>query len=122
MSDSNTKPDNFVELTEKEWAQSDWFTYSPEKTEFRQFAIDDLDGKSVYHNFRLYWMPCGHGYAITRDYWKGRVRVFRFGCNHKWKELSYQECKERNLYHGGSCYHVDECELCKQVKGRDSSD
>lgn len=119
---SNEKPENFVEINEAEWAKSDWFSYNPDKVEFRQFVIDDLDGKPIYHNFRLYWMPDGHGYAITNEFWKGRVRIFRFGCQHQWEELSYQECRKRDIGHAGKCWHVYECKLCKKIKGVDTSD
>lgn len=43
-------------------------------------------------------------------------------CIHEYSEMTWQECKERGIYHGGNCYHVIECAKCKQVSAYDSSD
>lgn len=117
----NQKPDNLVELTEKEWSQSDWFSLDPDSTEIRQFCIADTNGREVFHTFRLYHMHYGHGYAITNDYWAGRVRVFRFGCEHEWHELWSNECEKRNIPHFGNCWHVQECVKCNHIRSYDSS-
>lgn len=117
----NEKPDNLTEMTERQWAQSDWFSLDPERVENRQFSILDTKGREVFHTFRLYHMHDGHGYAITHDYWAGRVRVFRFGCEHEWHELCHNECEKRNINHFGSCWHVQQCSKCNQIRSYDSS-
>jgi hypothetical protein len=117
----NTLPENMIELTEADWAQSDYFNYDPTNTEHRQLLIADVCGKEVFHNFMLYHMPDGHGYAITNEYWNGRVRVFRFGCDHEWHELCHNECEKRNISHFGNCWHVEECAKCNQIRSYDSS-
>ena len=121
VSEYNQIPDNMVELTEAQWAQSDYFSYDPESVETRQFTISDVSGKNVFHTFRLYHMHDGHGYAITHEYWQGRVRVFRFGCQHEWHELCENECEKRNINHFGNCWHVEECVKCNHVRSFDSS-
>jgi len=121
MSNYNTAPDNMVELTEKEWAQSDYFIFDPEQVESRQFIIKSLDDRDYFHSFKLYTMHEGHGYAITHDYWAGRVRVFRFGCNHNWVGLSSEQSAELGIRHFGNCYHVQKCENCDKVRQYDSS-
>lgn len=40
---------------------------------------------------------------------------------HKWVEMSQKWCREKNVYHGGDCYHIYECEVCHSIKGVDSS-
>lgn len=50
------------------------------------------------------------------------VQYFRIGCDHEYQELSQRTCRERNLFHGGRCYHVNECTKCGHIWSYDSSD
>lgn len=121
MSNYNEAPENMVELTEQEWSQSDYFSFDPVKTEFRQFIWKGLDGKDLFHNFRLYQMHEGHGYAITNEYWLGKVRVFRYGCSHEWQGLNVEQSAELGIRHFGNCYHVEKCQKCGHIRQYDSS-
>lgn len=130
----NDAPPNLREITEKEWVRSGYFSvHSFFHEEFRQFIIKSLpatsektgkilnEGRDVYHSFKLCYMDEHHGYAITHDYWEGKVRVFHFGCNHKYHELSFQECNYRGISHFGNCWHVHECRECGNIYSCDSS-
>lgn len=50
------------------------------------------------------------------------IRYFLLGCDHKLKEIGYQDCKKRGIYHSGRCFHVYECEICGHIESHDSSD
>lgn len=41
---------------------------------------------------------------------------------HAYRELNQLECRAQNLYHGGNCYHVQECTVCGRNSAYDSSD
>jgi hypothetical protein len=83
----NDPPVNFKEMTEKEFAQSQFHSHSPVLVEYRQMIVkDDLspgkltNGKMI--STHLYWFADDTGIAIAADYWKGKIRYFSFGCNH----------------------------------------
>jgi len=118
----NDAPPNMIELTEKEWVQSGYFSREPVFKEFRQFIIKSLNGRDTYHNFNLHYMDENSGFAITHEFYEGKVRVFKFGCDHKYKELCYKECIDKGITHFGGCYHVNECENCGHVLSYDSGD
>ena len=44
------------------------------------------------------------------------------GGKHTYESLSPEECRARNIYHGGRCYHVSVCTGCGHVHSVDSSD
>lgn len=117
----NDPPPNLKEMSELEWAQSTYFSRDPIHKEFRQFVITGTNGRDTFHNFNLFYMDEHSGYAITSEYYEGKVRAFKFGCEHKYKELSQSECKEKEIRHFGSCYHVTECEKCGHIMCYDSS-
>ena len=129
----NDAPPNLKEISEKEWARSGFFAaYHFFHEEFRQFIIKSLpstssvtgkisEGRDVYHSFKLYYMDEHHGYAITNDYWEGKVRAFQFGCDHKYRELTSQECVDKGVSHFGGCWHVHECSECGNIHSCDSS-
>lgn len=123
----NDPPKGLRRIDEKAFAQSKYFSYSPELIEFRQIYVksnDDLspDRKGIMISMTLYWFHDDTGIAIHADYWKGKVEYFAFGCKHEYKELSQEECRERNIQHYGRCYHVSECKKCGYINAVDSSD
>lgn len=123
--DSDSPSPNFKEITEKEFAQSKFFSYGADRTEYRQILPDRLPWKGEKYalSVTLYYLYDGTGYGISSDYWQGKVRYFRFAaCEHEYKELSQQECRKRGLYHAGRCYHVSECVKCGRINAVDSSD
>lgn len=103
-------PKDWREITEKEFAQG----------QFRIFTW--VKGIENRFNGTLFWFYDGTGVAICTDYWGGKVKYYAFGCDHKYVELLPEECKIRGIEHLGRCYHVDECQKCKRISTRDSSD
>jgi len=120
----NEAPEGWEEITEKEFVQSDFFIYTWEAFEFKQ--LDKLaDGTHLEGPIlpvKLFWMNDGTGYGISSDYWKGKIRFFRFGCRHDYRGMGVEECRERGISHFGRCYHVSECRKCGYVHAVDSSD
>jgi len=82
----NDPPVNLKEISEEEFAKSQFHNYSFSYVEYRQMHLkDDLTrahggGKVV--SAKLFWFSDDTGVAISADYWKGKVRYFSFGCNH----------------------------------------
>jgi hypothetical protein len=113
----NSLPPNWAEITEKEFSQSNFFSYTPEFVEFRQAPLDGtFTGIHLFHFFD------GTGVALTRDYWKGTVRYFKFAaCEHSLVELSGEDCRAAGIHHAGNCYHVYRCTKCGFVQSMDSS-
>lgn len=117
----NDLPPGWRELTEEEFAKSQFGRYSPNYFGYKQIFTTE-NGQQKF--LPIHWLSYvdGTGLAIHTDYWKGKVRYFFFGCDHDYKGLSQQECRERGIYHAGRCYHVAECQKCKFINAVDSSD
>lgn len=114
----NDAPPNFKEITEKEFAQSHFFTYSPEATNTRQ--ITDFEGETQMLPVTLFFFFDGSGVGMSSNYKK--VRYFKFDlCEHDYEELSYIKAKELGLMHHGMCWHVLKCKKCGFVQSYDSS-
>jgi hypothetical protein len=113
-------PPNFKSMTEKEFAQSHFFSYSPTSIEHRQAIIPG--GKTV-SSLKLYFYHDDTGIAITNNYWEGKVLYFRFAvCEHEWREMGATEALAKGHRHYGNCYHITECTKCQTISGYDSSD
>ncbi len=126
---SNAVPDQLRTITEKEFAQSNFFTYSPDKVEYRQVhgCSDEITKQLGYDRqqmieLRLYYMTDGGGFALHNNYWKGTIHFLKFGCEHNYRELSQLEAVENNVSHYGMCYHVYKCQTCGHIMAQDSSD
>src|SRR5574337_1258665 len=89
----NDPPVNLKEITEAEFAKSQFHSYTFSHVEFRQMLLkDDLTrarggGKMV--QAKLFWFPDDTGVAISADYWKGKIRYFSFGCNHDVEQKTF---------------------------------
>jgi len=123
MSEYNTAPVGWEEIAEEVFSRSGFFLYGFDRHEFRQIlrlsdGTETTECLSVY----LFFLPDGTGYGISRDYWKEKVRYFRFGCVHKYRGIAPSECRERGISHVGRCYHVSECTECGHIRSVDSSD
>lgn len=128
----NDPPKNFRSASMEEIATKQVVSmYNPTHIESRQIWVksrDNLVRDSDHKNngviivALLYWLPDGTGYAVENDYWGKKINYYLFGCEHKVKELSCDECNKRNIYHGGRCYHVYECGKCGDISSSDSSD
>lgn len=114
----NDAPPGFKEITKADIARSLFATHSPVCREYRQIMGFEKTALSV----TLYYMHDGTGYGMSFDYWNSKVRWFRFGCEHQYHELTMEECRKRNIYHAGRCWHVRECTLCGHINAVDTSD
>lgn len=104
----NSPPKNLVQITEKEFSQSCFFSEDAAATDWRQTQIDGADKPVVA--LRIFWYSAGHGIAITADYWAGKIRYFRCGCNHEWTQI------------GGFMFsHTYRCKNCQIERTVDSS-
>lgn len=126
---TNRLPVNLREITMEEFAQSKFFTYTPEYTRFNQCPEKEGTGPGTgIINWHEYWYSDGTGFAFVQDYWRKKVRVFKLGCEHKWSgDLSSEELTARypehaGKYQGGRCMHNTVCTLCRVLWIYDSSD
>jgi len=113
----NKCPDNFREITEAGFAKSWFFTYSPKTVEHRQFKFEGKTGSFHMFNFHT-----GVGFAISNDYWEGKIRYFQYGCDHNWVEISQKQAIEEGIAHMGYQFHVNKCTKCAEIWSYDSSD
>jgi len=123
----NDPPIGLGRISEKEFATSEFFSYRPVASEYRQIYVTSKDDLTPNRNgkmmsIQMYWYHDGTGIAMHADYWGGKVEYFAFGCKHKYHERSRAECESRGILHFGNCYHVEECSECKYVNSYDSSD
>lgn len=116
----NDAPYNWHEITEEEFAKSMFGSYTPMYIDYKQIIDRDSPGRSMLP-VKLFLMHDGTGFGMNFDYWGGKVRYFRFGCEHKYSELSAQECRERGISHFGKMYHVEECSKCGHIDAYDTS-
>lgn len=121
---NNYLPEGWREITEKEFSCSSFFYYSPLYIEAGNTFCYSPNGTPLSQSFSatLFYLPNKTGVAIQTEYWKQKVRYYKFGCAHQYKELSSQECKNKNISHFGNCYHVYQCQICGDIKVEDSSD
>jgi len=116
----NDSPPNFKEITEKEFAQSHFFTYDPEATDYRQ--ITDMPNEKTTLAVKLFFFHDGSGVGMSSDYWEGKVRYFSFDlCEHEYEELTAEMARELGLMHHGMCWHVIKCRKCGHTQSYDSS-
>jgi hypothetical protein len=117
--DHSEFPPNFREITEQEFVRMNPFTYSPRKVEFRQMrkerGVPSLCAQ-------LFFFEDGTGYALSADYASQQVQYYRFGCDHKYRELTRAECTKRNIFHPDNGYHVRQCSRCHYLEQFDSGD
>lgn len=90
----NDPPVNLKEITEADFAKSQFHSYTFSHVEFRQMILnEDLSpgrltrGKMI--QAKLFWFPDDTGVAISADYWKGKIRYFSFGCNHDVEQKTF---------------------------------
>lgn len=127
----NLIPPGWREVTEKEFVQSKFFVYSGEQYYLGTlYHATDEDpaipafndrSKEVYHGVKAWLFYDGTGVAIVSDYWKGTLRYFKWGCDHKYKELTKEQAEAAGLVHYGSFWHVNVCQVCGNVDSYDSS-
>jgi hypothetical protein len=103
--DYNDPPINLREITEKDFAQSQFHSHSPSLIEYRQMILKEDLSPGKLTNGRmisafLYWFGDDTGIAIASEHHKGKVRYFAFGCNHSLGQATYR---------AGATYHCKKC-------------
>jgi hypothetical protein len=106
----NDLPPCFKRISQKAFAQSQFFTYSPVKTEFRQVRGLSEDGSLT--NIWIYWFS-GYSYVVVwADFWSGKIFYGKGQlCEHDFKILESR-----------MCYCRSKCQKCGYVEEIDSSD
>lgn len=114
---------NMVELTEKEFAKASLLSYPEQLVDYRQIVHPSINGgKMLGITFFVTNRKDMSGWAISTDYWQGKVRFFKFAaCQHKFRE-SGPEDWAKGIAKSRMCYHVSVCEKCGYVSEIDSSD
>jgi hypothetical protein len=102
----NTPPENFTLITEIEFSHSSFWIYFPVAVEHRQF-----EHKGSPINLLMYWGDKYSGYAMSRDYYAGKVLYYHFGCEHDYRVETI-----------GRCRHKWTCKKCGHERVVDSSD
>jgi len=115
----NQFPPGWTEITQEQFAKSDFFTYSPVLAEHRQMHATTGSTEPVT-TATLWWLPGFEGFALVNDYWKGTVRFFRFGCKHEWGDAREELAKRgRTLFSTEKAHY---CIKCGHFFITDSSD
>ena len=97
---------DFNEINEKEFAQSIFFKYDPKFISFKQIKYEDK-----FHNFYIYWYHDNTFIAFSNNYWEGKVKYYKGGCDHP-------NLKETKI---GNCLYLRECEKCGYKEEIDTS-
>lgn len=124
--DFNVAPTDFHEIDEKEFVTSEFFGYLTtaclthgEKDEkerragyeyrqlYRSSSGEQIKSMAVF----LFWFGECWGYGLASDYWKGKVKYYRFGCDHQGTEAVTI----------GNCLHRYTCPKCGRTQVIDSS-
>jgi hypothetical protein len=116
----NDFPPNWREMSEAEFAKSDFFTYSTALVEFRQML--DPERKNPALGAHLNWQTdLKTGYAIVNDFWAGKIKFYHFGCDHKWGSVDVESAKARGITLE-PYLNARQCTKCGQIWQYDSSD
>jgi|SRR5215831_1917645 len=75
-------------------------------------TLNTPSNRARYCHFRAHCSQCnGWGYVDTESAL----------CLHSYSEISTARCRELDIPHYGSCYHVYECTKCGRTMAQDSS-
>lgn len=119
----NHLPPGWREIAEEEFAKSHFFIYGFEYVDYRSVMWPEGEHQhksNVVHGAKLFYMWDKSGYAIVRDYWGGKIRYFKFGCDHTWGAQFTPEEEEK--LPRGRCIHNSKCSKCGHIQSVDSSD
>ena len=117
----NQAPANFKEVDEEWLARHSTFrTYGFRYHWYQQ--IMNLPDEKYTLSIHCFGSEDGTGFAISTNYWAGKIRYFSFaGCEHEFRTPTREECAEHHDY-PGNCYHVYICDKCGYWYSVDSSD
>jgi len=117
----NDPPDGLTEISDEEFANSHFFSYTPKLMNHKQIKLEHGDGKTYYTSIHLFHFHDGIGVGIIRDYATKKPRYFRYRCQHEYRQMTTEELRDRKIPHFGNCYHVNICTKCCNVSAYDSS-
>lgn len=76
----NDFPPGWREISEAEFAKSQYFIYHPDLIEHRQMLRSkEFEYTGACVDVNLYFYFDGTGYAIVNYFWSGKVRFYTFG-------------------------------------------
>lgn len=118
----NVAPAGWRPITEKEFAQSNFFVYSPEMIDYKQmYRLESGEPLPKPVFCRLFHMHDKTGFAMEHNYSGGKVNYYAFGCKHDYRELGQDEAQGRGMNHYGMFCHIYECRTCGNIEKQDSS-
>jgi len=107
--------------------------YSPLFMDIRQIIVGK--GLAMLHVTIFYYHHCAvaivHPTKWTTkkdgpgiEYDLSQCKFYEIGCQHKYRELPQDECRERGISYpiDATRWHVNECETCGHINAYDSSD
>lgn len=118
---------NMVEMSEEEFAKSSFFVNCIEYVGYRQILPNRLpptmkEKQMLSVRYFITNVRDMSGFAMSQEYWKGKVRYFRFGpCEHKFRNPTEEDFKN-GVPRPAMCFSVSVCEKCGYVYAVDSSD
>ena len=117
--DNNNSLLNIREVTEEEISRSMLGMYTPEYIGY----ISNIEHKDYKHyiNMHVYIFWDRTGIGMYADYRNRKLRWFKFGCKHDYKELTPSESNAKGIQHFGTFWHVKECRICGFISSYDSS-
>ena len=118
----NDPPIGLTEISDNEFANSLFFSYSPVYIDHKQILLPHSDGRNYYTSIKLFHFHDGTGIGIIRDSGTKKPRYYRYGCMHEYRSMSGHELREKKIPHFGECYHVEVCDKCGHINAYDSSD
>lgn len=90
--DYNDFPPNWEEISEAEFATSQFFINSVKLIEFRQmYGREPNAHMKPCVSANLHWFNDNTGFAIVNDHANGKIKYYKFGCKHKYRELDSEE-------------------------------
>lgn len=108
----NDLPPNIREISEKEFAQSMFFSYSPIHIDHRQVTRGAEKFVKGLFQIQIYWFHNGSYVALHNDFWGGKIRFFV-------GEICQHEVEGVNV---GNCLNRYTCTKCGYEYTVDSSD
>jgi hypothetical protein len=100
--------------------------WTPSYVEYRTITIRKtrMSAKIFYFHDVAYAMVFDSKWHLNKEgkkVYNKPILYYKIGCEHDYKELSTEQCAERNLIHYGMCWHVYACDKCGMIEAQDSS-
>jgi len=84
---------------------------------FSLFVTRDEQGNPVkdHKHLTCYLFEPGHGIAFEFKWHEHKTVFYRFGCHHKWDELSIEDRKAIEILDTWAGHHVYKCRNCEYI-------